>query len=441
LSDRNDLNLGEVQTMTATATILTQRYDSPTARLDITGRELALSQWSDRPVVQVHRFHLWLHPMDETGDESRTGVEIQGDRAQFLRLQAALQAYVADTLQTFPPGFNPTSTTDTETASEVPTFTPQGLTGHQVQLGSLRTQTGASTVTLGSVQLADLTQVFAQLDQQVHVLPVPLTSGATGAMRWQRWSSVAAGFVAVVGLAALWPYLNPGSAPLTSGDQAVESEAVDPADTVESAAEPEPEAAAAPEADSPTSADSAPPADADIPTSGTDAPPPPAASPKATTAPSSPRELPPSPSPAPESTPPEEVTERDGIIATGPSADAAPEASAATGLSAPAPLAQQRSGTPASAEALSPMDALAAELAAQWEPPDDLQSVLRYRLTLNADGTVTDVVAIDSATEDFPLPAVVPDVGQMVLPPGVASALRLTLYPDGSVTVVPLAED
>jgi hypothetical protein len=67
--------------------------------------------------------------------------------------------------------------------------------------------------------------------------------------------------------------------------------------------------------------------------------------------------------------------------------------------------------------------------------------VLRYRLTLNADGTVTDVVAMDSATEDFPLPAVVPDVGQMVLPPGVASALRLTLYPDGSVTVVPLAED
>jgi hypothetical protein len=176
LSDRNDLNLGEVQTMTATATILTQRYDSPTARLEITGRELALSQWSDRPVVQVHRFHLWLHPMDETGDESRTGVEIQGDRAQFLRLQAALQAYVADTLQTFPPGFHPTSTTDTETASEVPTFTPQGLTGHQVQLGSLRTQTGASTVTLGSVQLADLTQVFAQLDQQVRVLPVPLTS-------------------------------------------------------------------------------------------------------------------------------------------------------------------------------------------------------------------------------------------------------------------------
>ena len=427
--------------MTATATLLTQRYDSPTARLDITGRALALSQWSDRPVVQVHRFHLWLHPGDGDGGEPEAGVEIQGDRAQFLKLQAAVQAYVADTLRTFPPGFNHPATA-TETAPDLPTFTPQGLTGHQVQLGSLRTQTGASTVTLGAVQLADLAQVFAQLDQQVRLLPVALMANSTRTVGWQRWSSVAAGFVAAVGLAALWPYLNPGSPP-TSRDQAVEHESVDPADAFESAAEPEPEAAAAPETDTRAESELAPAPDAEIPPPGTDAQPPTPAAPKATTAPPNPRDLPPASSP-PEPTPPEEAAgeapERDGMIAADSAADVAPEASAATGLSAPAPLSQ-RSGAPASAEGLSPFDVLAAELADQWQPPDDLPSTLRYRLSLNADGTVAEVVAMDGATEDTPIPAVVPAVGQRVLPPGVASALRLTLYPDGSVTVVPLAED
>lgn len=429
--------------MTATATLLTQRYDSPTARLEITGRELALSQWSDRPVVQVHRFHLWLHPGNEDDAASAAGVEIQGDRAQFLSLQAALQAYVADTLQTFPPSFNsPPPATGTEATLEVPTFTPQGLTGHQVQLGSLRTQTGANTVTLGALQLADLAQVFAQLDQQIRVLPVALRSGTAGAMRWQRWSSVAAGFVAVVGLAALWPYLNPGSAPLTSRDQAVESESVAPSDTFESVTEPEPETAATPETDAlaTAEADSVPPADAEsvLPEAPTAPSPPTTASPKTAASPTI-REQPP-PSPPSEPTLQEETTEQDGIIAADPTADAVPEASAATGLSAPAPLVQQRSGAPASAEVFSPVDALAAELADQWQPLEDLQTVLRYRLTLNANGTVADVVAIDGATEDIPIPAVVPDVGESVLPAGAASALRLTLYPDGSVTVVPLAD-
>lgn len=422
-----------------TTTLLRHRYDSPTAQLEITGRPLALSQWSDLPVVQVHHFRLWLWSGDSADHPPATAVEIAGDRAQFLALQTALHTYVEQTLGAVPGGIPDSREPD---VPDSPHLTPQGLTGHRLHLGSLRTPTGDDTIRLGAVQLADLTQVFAQLDQQVRVVPVDLRLQGS-ARRWQRWSSLAAGFVAVVGLAALWPSLNP-MPPVTQSDQAATEgagaapEALPEADL---AAPTPPTPVTTPETAAPETAAPAPSPEA---TPGEPAPP--TATPKATDRPSTQRDRdrPRAPQAPTDGTGdrPRAPTASDGVIATAPpeeTSELAPEGDVPQPFTA-VPGAEQRAApsTASSAATLSPFDALAQSLAAQWEPPADLQTVLRYRLRLGEDGTVEAVIPSDRATADYPTPEVLPPVGAAVVPPNTAPALRVTLYPDGSVTVIPL---
>ncbi|HEY9886897.1 MAG TPA: DUF4335 domain-containing protein, partial [Candidatus Obscuribacterales bacterium] len=250
--------------MTLTTPLTPYRSDSPTVTLEVMARVAAVSQWSERPVVEVWRYHLHLRQ-----GEDDSLVEIRGDRASFLPLVAAVQDYIqAQLAQTALPGDRP---------PDLPYLVPRGLTQHQLHLGSLQTTTGATSLTLGIAQLADLGDVFAQLEAQVRPLPVSLRPERRQ-RPWRQWGTAAAGIVAAVGLTTvLWPTYD---AQRELGDTALEA----PPTTTESV--PAPSAADRQGRSPQTAPDSPPPADpAEADSAAENRPaPPPTAPPAPTTA-------------------------------------------------------------------------------------------------------------------------------------------------------------
>ncbi|MEO0986581.1 MAG: DUF4335 domain-containing protein [Cyanobacteria bacterium J06639_14] len=180
--------------MTATTQLTSLRYETSTVTLDVMVREAAISQWSELPVVQVLRFQLQVLSLDE----NVLPVEIRGDREAFQALHQAIQQYVQSNL-----------TGEVKTWRDYPSQAPYceaaGLTRHILHLGKIKTQAGAATVALGVGQLADLGDVFEQLETRVRLLPITVTPSARR-RPWRQWSAIAAGMVAAVGLTTtLWP--------------------------------------------------------------------------------------------------------------------------------------------------------------------------------------------------------------------------------------------
>ncbi|WP_008312355.1 DUF4335 domain-containing protein [Leptolyngbya sp. PCC 6406] len=426
--------------MTSTAEITSLRYETATATLEVTGRQAAVSRWSDRPVVQPHRFRLQLLPSAELVPQ---GVEIRGDRAQFLALCTALETYIQDHLRD--PLRGEESPPVAPGAIRTPSLSPQGLTRHRLHLGSLQTTDGESVLFLSSLQLADLASLSGQLDQQVRLLPVTLTAKArwsrTGlglAHPWQRWGSLAAGLIAVVGVASLWPSLqqSPNLAPTASQESL--STTVDPVDTL-------PEVALGTDSEADATGENqgdrvgaAPAAEASPDTARAGAPQSPASG---DTTPPRPRSPVPRPAPvAPDASSPVPPPAAESPSASpGDSADSAPEA---TTFAAPSPSQRIDPGADSSPQALtaSPLDTLAQTIASNWSPPTDLKGNLGYRLAIAADGTVAEITPVDDRSADYQDQIPLPEVGTPVLPRGRATTLGVTLYPDGSVTVTPETE-
>ena len=181
--------------MTSTTQLTPLRYETPTVTLEVMAREAAISQWSDRPVVQILRFQLQVYPL--AGEVPP--VDICGDRDEFWALHQAVQAYLHDHLtenQEIP----------RDRAPHAPYLSAEGLTRHVLHLGSLKANEGeATTVMLGAIQLADLGDVLEQLDTQVRPLPMALTSSVRR-RPWRQWGTIAASVIATVGLTTtLWP--------------------------------------------------------------------------------------------------------------------------------------------------------------------------------------------------------------------------------------------
>lgn len=179
------------------------RYETATVTLDVTAQEAAVSQWSDIPVVQVLRYHLSIREIDSDA----LLAEIRGDRASFLPLVDAVQYYIQGQLT--PVAAIPTAIASADAPVKIThdsqfRLEPQGFTRHVLHLGSLKTIAGDSDITLGTTQLADLGDVFDQLESQVRCLPVSLVSEQRN--RWRTWGTAAAGIVAAVGITtSLWP--------------------------------------------------------------------------------------------------------------------------------------------------------------------------------------------------------------------------------------------
>lgn len=216
------------------------RYETATVTLLVTARETAISQWSPLPVVQVLRYHLVIREVE--GDELLA--EMRGDRTSFLSLVDAVQHYIQAQLTptaTFPTVIAPTDAPIATVSDSEFRLEPQGLTRHTLHLGSLGTIAGNHEVILGTAQLADLGDVFDQLEAQVRCLPVSLV----GEQRrpWRIWGTAAAGIVAAVGMTtSLWPLYQSQQLTETAFEAPVSDQSIP-----ESAASSELEQAIAPE--------------------------------------------------------------------------------------------------------------------------------------------------------------------------------------------------
>ncbi|MDB9528140.1 DUF4335 domain-containing protein [Oscillatoria sp. CS-180] len=196
--------------MTSTTQLIPLHYETPTVTLDVMAREAAISQWSDKPVVQVLRYQLQVRNLDETNE----GVEIQGDRDSFLPLVEAVQIYIQSQLT----GIDDSN----RSLSNLPYVESNSLTQCTLHLGQLRTTTGATTLSLGAIQLSDLGNVLNQLETQFRPLPVAIAPQRQRPL-WRSWGTTAAGMVAAVGITtAIWStYRSPQTSLDTASETAV----------------------------------------------------------------------------------------------------------------------------------------------------------------------------------------------------------------------------
>ena len=181
--------------MTSTPQLTPLRYETPTVTLDVMAREAAISRWSEMPIVQVRRFQIQVRSLSAEVPP----IDIRGDRDGFLALQQAVQVYLQERL-------TGNENVTRAHAANAPCLKAEGLTRHVLHLGSLTVSVGdTTTVLLGAVQLADLGDVFEQLDSQVRSLPIALTPSKRR-RPWRQWGAIAASAVATVGLTTtLWP--------------------------------------------------------------------------------------------------------------------------------------------------------------------------------------------------------------------------------------------
>ncbi|NEQ44026.1 MAG: DUF4335 domain-containing protein [Leptolyngbya sp. SIOISBB] len=458
--------------MTSTAPLTPLRYDSPTVTLEVMAREAAVSQWSDKPVVQVLRYHLQIRDLSDAA----AVIEIRGDRASFIPLMASVQHYVQAQL---------TGETGVDAPTiNAPYLAPDSLTQHTWHLGKTQTSAGETRVRLGAVQLADLEAVLDQLNDAVRPLPVPLMS-APQRRSWRQWGTAAAGLVAAVGITtALWPNYqsqqhletaqeapsvdaeiaptpNPQNVPprAESLDATAEADSADAGDTAITG-EPLPAEAL------PSVEQGASPAD---PTVKNDA---------VTIAPST--DIAPSAPSQPERTAPkpdDAVTDQfsdtvAGDVASTPAAEPAPIVPAPSTrqtpgpvnappsppreLSAPtpspsAPAASTEAEAEATAEGIPEMLSaeetqralprpepgsladLVQQVRDRWMPPAELDQTLTYTLVLAADGTLVQVMPADALAAEYRDRTGIPVVGTEWLPSGAPQRILLLLKPNGDV--------
>lgn len=456
--------------MTSTAQLTPLRYDSPTVTLEVMAREAAVSQWSDKPVVQILRYHLQVRDLSDAA----AVIEIRGDRASFTPLMASVQHYVQAQL---------TGETGVDASPlNAPYLVSDSLTQHTWHLGNTQTSAGETRVRLGTVQLVDLEAVLDQLNDAVRPLPVPLMS--TPQRRpWRQWGTAAAGLVAAVGVTtALWPNYQsqqrletaqeapsidteisspvPDSQNLppraVSSDVTAEADSADADDTAITGD-------TGPSETLPSVKRGAPPAD---PTVKNDAV---AIAPSADIVPSAPSQ------PERAVSPPEDaVTDQFSDTMAG---DAAGTIAAEPAPVVPAPSTRQTlpgtgnappnpprepsvttsSSSPPEAEAgvtaegipevlageetqraLSQPEPLAlADVVQQvrdrWLPPADLDQTLTYTLVVAADGTLVEVIPADAVAAEYRDRTGIPAVGTAGLPAGDLQRILLLLKPNGDV--------
>lgn len=111
------------------------------------------------------------------------------------------------------------------------------------------------------------------------------------------------------------------------------------------------------------------------------------------------------------------------------SADIFPEA-ASESESAPAP-------SPPTPTSLPQVDEIRAYVQRSWQPPEDLDRAVEYRLVLNPDGSLAQVDPLGSTARLYASQANLPSVGTPFVSPlevqGVMPKVRLVLQPDGNV--------
>ncbi|MFQ4138393.1 DUF4335 domain-containing protein [Nodosilinea sp. PGN35] len=434
--------------MAPTATITSYEYAAGSCTLRLIGELSPLSQVTDRPVLARSRFHLQVHG-EETTQDVRTlasravTLETSGREPEFSALADLVQTYVQNQLSA-----DALAAGGAVSRGES-SLQPVGLTRHRLTLAI--SPDPLRVVELSTLQLSDLADALEQAEGNLQLLP---DGAKPKARRVRPQLPLWLGSVAAVGIAALL-----GNQFLTTA----------PSPVVLSPSEPQPlngaADSAAPEdrqlsleaapdsgADAADSVAPAPAAGEALPAPATTAPttPTPPASvsggaetPKVSPTPAVPSapgarspQVSPAPAPSPEAA---RIARPDADPASesGP----APERALAPPPASPETFDASPSITAASAPdtALEWISNLTQALEQQWRPPSNLAAPLRYRLTLEPDGTVTALDPLNDFSATYQSNATLPQLGDSV--PGVArdavTTVEVQFLPTGEVVVVP----
>lgn len=195
------------------STSVLRRYTPPTCTLEIAATGSALSRWTDRTVLKNLRFHLSFDDPKIPSDQQitirgdRTQLEALCETVEAY-VQALLNRSAADPIPMLAPvAGEPREDTLTQPES-VPAVVegtpkmgirlqPIGLLFHELHLGSLATENLGKTVRLSALQLFDLANALDSYHAEALTLP------ALGRPRWMKspagWASIAAVFLLAVG--------------------------------------------------------------------------------------------------------------------------------------------------------------------------------------------------------------------------------------------------
>ncbi|GAB4380985.1 MAG: DUF4335 domain-containing protein [Elainellaceae cyanobacterium] len=485
------------------STSVLRRYTPPTCTLEIAATGSVLSRWTDRTVLKNLRFELSFDDPKLSSDQqiSIRGNRIQLEAlceavegyVQALLNQPA-QAIPLQTTATLPALRSPsnleTAETSNLTAARLVTdptnlgiyLKPKGLLAHELHLGTLANEGHGTIVPLTALQLFDLTNALDEYRAEALTLP------ALNRPAWLKspagWAKIAA--VLVLGLGAtgaIAKFVIDVSSPVSqvaSSSREVEISAAQQPESSEAS----PRLPVPTLSNSPGSTDLAlepfppkPPAGAAQPSL---IPPPNAGAPPAgvTVAPSTVplEQMPTQALTAPseqEATasndviivPPEEAggtaqVPLDPLADAPPTAYSSADVASAAGVAPPAtsesrvaPLSpdsvsQARQSEAATSVATSrtafdtyPQIAEVREYFQQnWQPPEELAQTLEYRLVLNNNGTIRQIIPLGEASGLFVDRTQMPLMGEPFVSPlenRNQLQVRLVLKPDGSVQTFP----
>ncbi len=446
---------------------LIRRYTPPTCTLEILGESSPLSRWAGRPVLNQVRFRLSLDDPRLPKDEH---LVVEGDRDQLEALQAVVEAYVQNCLNQSEAGLDlgmgyaiasasgrslttdapvATAPAPASTSTDI-SLSPNGALSHQLCLGSL-TPT-PTQVQLSTLQLFDLASALDTYVDEALALPdLPRVNW------WQQnWGRIAALVVLGLGVATSGvklldgvqvattptgnaPTSSQGASSLDQQTIAVQPSTVPPAGTAQSAAapfaspmvgptptaSPSPGLSPVPGAPRGNIANVYPYPVGQLPSAGTVMLPPPPP----------PMNLPP-PAPTTMSIPaplPANPAARGSAAEQNNAEQNNSDMSLAAGAARTAP---RKSGTafdtiPQVAEARTYFEQ-------RWQPPNTLTQTLEYRLLLNPDGSIRQIIPLGEAAGAFIDRTAMPLVGDPFVSPiegNRTPMLRLVLGIDGKVQV------
>ncbi|MEO1068599.1 MAG: DUF4335 domain-containing protein [Cyanobacteria bacterium J06638_6] len=444
--------------MAAIASVTTYEYAAGTCTLRLVGQLSPLSQVTGRPVLARSRFHLQVYQVDanpvasEAAPNPVVGFEASGREPQFSALTELVQGYVQRHLNAEALGGRGTISHGESTLQ------PVGLTRHRLTLAVAPV---AQIAELSTLQLSDLADVLEQAEGNIQILPDQVNPRSVRPTRPRLLLWI--GSVAAVGIAAILgnQFLATAPSPVVLSPQesqpTTESTPQAPSSNREvPIADPAPAADTLPgdesTATAPLATDAEPPAPAEPPSvtpqpardpaqqRSPSAPPEPAAAPQQPTASQpSPPTVPAVPSQS------DQASEQSGQSAPNQPSElsTAPDSPEAFRTEPPPPTRAEAEADIAASSVEPPgadwVGVLTNALEQQWQPPANLTAILRYRLSLEPDGTVTSLEPLDEVSAIYQnaptLPQ--PNTGVSGAASGEAIAVDVQFLPSGDVLVEP----
>lgn len=431
-----------------------RKYTSPTLTLEILGKSSPLSPWAEQPVLKNIQFRLQL---EEPGQSAEKHLEIRGDLAQLETLHSAVESYVRELLTQSPEILNAQTLSRVKTAKLKPDATEakskhnspkiksrkviylqaKGMTNHELFLGRKLSTSTSSVIHLSTLQLFDLVTVMDEYTTDVLALP---DLDKKTSLLFSDSFRVAASILLALGLSTYSLQLLNKFYSSQPPSISTASQKISPPESQEIATTTSPELPSPPEQDTMPSEE----VGAEIQTPLTTTP--------SVPSPPSPRvELPPivtddtalrqrAIAPPPPPPPPQISLRREVITEPPPTVRKLPQVETSSGANYSSKPPVELRNTPATdtgfVEEIPQVAEVKAYFQKRWDPPENLDISIEYRLAIARNGTVKQVTPLSVAAENYLDRTGMPLWNEAFVSPiegELQPTIRVVLNPNGTV--------